>query len=278
MPRPLLLLAGLLLLSLLVGPPSRAISKEAAATNAGTDEASTDEASTELPPVGDVLDVGPLAAELARRVEELGTHAADDEAFDEASEMKWNKACGVVACIGQALSQHPEGHKTPGDKLAIRDTALALAEAGDAEEARGLLDPLREALTVPGIEYVDSPDAAEPEGVDWYSMIESYYLMQEINDRNAAIVKVMRRPKGTDEEAANAAVMALLCYPMHAQAEDYVEEEDLPGYYGLTIANMRQAGDIVDAVLAKDRKAVKTTVLAAQQSCKACHQQYRDGE
>ena len=133
-------------------------------------------------------------------------------------------------------------------------------------------------MTAPGTEYVDSPDAAEPEGTDWYSLIESYYLMQEINDRNAAIVKVMRRPKGTAEEAANAAVIALLCYPMHAQAEDYVEEADLPGYRALTVQNLTQAGDIVEAVLAKDRKAVKTTVLACQQSCKSCHQQYRDGE
>ena len=277
---PRLLLAAVLT----VGPTSLllpAAADETQTAETATAEPAAAQSAAEqaaLPPVGEALSVKALEAELIKRVEELGTHVADEEAFEAASEMKWNKACGVIACIGQALSQHPEGHTAKGDKLAIRDAALALAEAGDAEEAKGLLDPLGEAMTVPGTVYVDSPDAAEPSGDDWYSLIESYYLMQEINDRNAALVKIMRRPRGTAEEAANAAVMALLCYPMHAQAEDYVEEEDLAGYRMLTVENLTAAGELAETILKRDRRGVKAGVLATQKSCQQCHKQYRDGE
>ena len=274
-----LLAAGLVAAGL--GPLVAPAADETATLEQPTAEAAALDApasGTELPPVEETLNAEALAAELKVRVEELAKHAASDDAFEEASDMKWAKATGVIACIGQALAMHPQGASLAGDKLAIRDAALALYEAGDAAEARELIDPLREAMAVPGAANVDSPDAAEPDGVDWYSLIESYYLMQEINDRNAALVKAMRRPRGTMEEAANAAVMALLCYPMYAQGEDYVDESDLPGYYELTVANMRQAGDITEALLAKDRRAVKTATLAAQESCQACHKKYRDGE
>ena len=223
------------------------------------------------------LPVEPLAAELTDRVAELKKLAADDDAFEKASDLAWPSATGVLACLGQALAMHPNGTEAPGDKLAIRDVALTLYDAADAEEARGLLDTLDEAVAAPGATYVDSPDAAEPEGVDWYSLIDSYSLMEEINTRQSKIVRVMRRPRGKADEAAHAAVIALLCYPMHAQAEDYVDPVDVPDYQRLAAEYQSEVVKMSEAILKKDKRALAKSLETSRQSCNQCHEKYRDG-
>ena len=234
--------------------------------------------SAQVPPIAEVVAAGPLGTELKDRVEELNKLAESEDSFDEASEMAWPSACGVIACIGQALSIHPQGATVPGDKLAIRDAAMELTYAGDLEEAKQLLDILNEAVAATAVDNPDSEDAAEPADLDWYSLIESYYLMEEINTRNSKLVRVSRRPRGKPEEAAHAAVIALLCYPMHAQAEDYVGDDDLGDYQTLAVQYQRQVGAMADAVLAKDGAAVKSAMLESTQTCNTCHQKYRDGE
>ena len=234
--------------------------------------------SAQTPAIADVIPVAPLGVELTDRLEELRKHAESEEAFEKAADQKWGSACGVLACIGQALSLHPQGSEVSGDKLAIRDAAMELAVCGDAEEARQYLDILAEAIDAPGAVNPDSSDAAEPDGVDWYSLIDSYSLMEEINTRNSKLVRVSRRPRGKPEEAAHAAVIALLCYPMHAQAEDYVGDDDLGDYQTLAVQYQSQVSEMAAAVSAKDGPLVKEKLTASTQTCNQCHEKYRDGE
>ena len=222
-------------------------------------------------PIETVADVDVLVVEADDRIAELDKLLANEESFEKATELALPSAAGVLACIGHAVAQHPDGKDAGMNALALRDAALELSEAGDLDEAKAAVASIKEARGGGG-------EGGELEDATWYDLIPSYELMEEINTRNSKLVRVSRRPRGKPEEVAHAAVIALLCLPMHAQGEDYVDEEDLADYRALTLKYLKETADLGAAVKAKDGPKVKELLLASKQSCDTCHKKYRDGE
>ena len=225
-----------------------------------------------LPPVGSVVDVDVLVVETDDRIEELDKLLKDNTSFEKGSELALPTAAGVLAVIGQAIARHPDRSKAGFSGTALRDAALKLAESGSLEDAQKALVGVQAARGGGG-------DGGAVDDAAWYDLIPSYELMEEINTRNSRLVRVSRRPRGKPEEAAHAAVIALLCYPMHAQGEDYVlDDADLPDYRGLVIKYQREVADLGRAVRAKNGAEVKRLLLASKETCDHCHKVYRDGE
>ena len=223
-------------------------------------------------PIESVAEMGVLLTEADDRIGELDKLLADEAAFEKAGEMALPSAAGVLACIGQFVALHPEGAKSGVNGTALRDAAMELAEAGDLDEAKAAKEKVAAARGGEG-------EGGAVEDATWYDLIPSYYLMEEINTRNSKLVRVSRRPRGKPEEAAHAAVIALLCLPMHAQAEDYVlEDADLPDYQGLALKYQDEVAAMARAVTAKDGPEVKRLLLASKKTCDQCHTKYRDGE
>ena len=229
-------------------------------------------AAAELPvPIESIADVDTLVFEADDRIKELGKLLADEESYEKSTELALPSAAGVLACIGQAVAIHPDGPSAGFNGTALRDAALSLAESGDLEEARAATEAI---VTARGGEG----EGGAVDDVTWYDLIASYELMEEINTRNSKLVRVSRRPRGKPAEVAHAAVISLLCLPMHAQGEDYVDEEDLPDYQALVVKYLREVADLGKAVKAKDGDEVKRLLLASKESCDHCHKVYRDGE
>lgn len=222
-------------------------------------------------PIETVAKVPVLVVEVDSRLAELDTLLKDSESYEKGKELAIPSAAGVLACIGHAVAQHPEKANAGLAPLKLRDAALELAEAGDLDDARKALAKLKEARTT-------AEDAGDLAAQTWYDLIASYELMEEINTRNSKLVRVSRRPRGKPEEQAHAAVIALLCLPMHAQGEDYVDEDQLPDYQALTLRYLKESSEMSAAVEAKDGDAVKRLLVASKKTCDECHKTYRDGE
>lgn len=225
------------------------------------------------PPVAlsDVASVEVLLVEADDRIEELEKLLASEESYDEGTELAIPSAAGVLACIGHGLTLHakrPQDVNTTG----LRDAAVELYEAGDLEEAKAALVLIKDVRNGGGEESEDDDD------MSFGTLIGGYELMEEINTRTSKISRVARRPRGKPQEAAHAAVIALLCLPMHDQAEDYVEEEDVEDYQNLSLEYLNQLSQMSNAIIAKDGKTVKELLLASKQTCDQCHKKYRDGE
>lgn len=226
----------------------------------------------ELPvPMDKVAKVEVLLVEADSRIAELEKLFATDEAYDEGTDLAIPSAAGVLACIGQGLALHKDQPKDV-NCTGLRDAALAIAEAGDREEASAALAKVKEARAGKGETGDPAADIA------FGTLIGGYELMEEINTRTSNIARVSRRPRGKPEEAAHAAVIALLCLPMHDQAEDYVDESDVNDYQKLSLEYLNQLADLSNAITAKDSATVKKLLLSSKQTCDTCHKKYRDGE
>lgn len=221
-------------------------------------------------PINQVAAVDVLLVEADNRIAELEKLFASEESYDEGTELAIPSAAGVLACIGHALTLH-EDRPADVNTTGLRAAATAVYEAGDVDEARAAMALLKEARQGGG-------DKAEDEDVSFGLLIGGYELMEEINTRTSKIARVARRPRGKPDEAAHAAVIALLCLPMHDQAEDYVEEEDVPDYQKLSLEYLEQLSDMANAITKKDGAEVKRLLLASKQTCDTCHKKYRDGE
>lgn len=222
-------------------------------------------------PMDEVAKVDVLLVEADARIAELEKLFASEEAYEKGTDLAIPSAAGVLACIGQGLALHKEQPKDV-NTTGLRDAAVAVYDAGDLEEAKAALAKLKEARAGNG-----EPGEKASE-VSFGVLIGGYELMEEINTRTSKIARVARRPRGKPEEAAHAAVIALLCLPMHAQAEDYVDEDDVPDYQKLSLEYLNQLADMSSAITAKDSAAVKKLLLASKQTCDTCHKKYRDGE
>lgn len=222
-------------------------------------------------PLDKVAKVDVLLVEADDRIAELEKLFASDEAFEKGAELAIPSAVGVLACIGQGLALHKDAPKDV-NATGLRDAALAIADAGDAEEAMTALAKVKEARAGKG-----EPGEAAAD-VEFSTLIGGYELMEEINTRTSKIARVARRPRGNPDEAAHAAVIALLCLPMHDQAADYVEEENVADYQKLSLEYLEQLANLSSAITAKDTDTIKKLLLSSKQTCDTCHKKYRDGE
>ncbi len=147
---------------------------------------------------------------------------ATQEAFDESREGELRQNFGTLACLGQALAEHPGGDATVvGARL--RDAALMFTRDSDYEQARAAL-----VACIAAAEGT-ATDEAEIDH-EWNRLIGMHAMMEEINTRNAQIGRSLRRPRGDADSISNASTIAILALAMEADTHEVKDEADLPAW------------------------------------------------
>ena len=86
--------------------------------------------------VVDIASVDDLVAEINAKVELLGQQVASADAFAKTLEKKEvNQAAGVVACMAQAIVEHPDKAKAKFHAADLRDAAVMLRAAKTFDDA-----------------------------------------------------------------------------------------------------------------------------------------------
>ena len=90
-------------------------------------------------PLDQVAKVDVLLVEADDRIAELEKLFTSEEAYEKGGELAIPSAAGVLACIGQGLALHKDSPKDV-NATGLSDAALAVAEAGDLDEAKAAVD------------------------------------------------------------------------------------------------------------------------------------------
>ncbi len=101
-------------------------------------------------------------------------------------------------------------------------------------------------------------------------------MMEEINNRNAALVRVIRRPRGREGESAHASTIALLTIAMSADTHEVKDEGDVPAWQEMSDEYLTLMVQVGEAIRAEDGETARTHFDAANETCDRCHEKFRD--
>ncbi|MCA9043567.1 MAG: hypothetical protein KDA69_04555 [Planctomycetaceae bacterium] len=219
-------------------------------------------------PIEKVATVADLELEVAGQIETLEKLLGEEAKFED-NEKAIHQAIGVLACMGQAIAEHPGNKETKVQGPQLRDAALSYAEEESFQSATKALGVLKQAQageckTESKVEHA------------WDELIEMYPLMEEMNTRNAKLVRVMKRPRGKPDESLHATTLAVLAIAMLADTSPVFDDADIPKWQGWSNEYRENMMKVADAVRAKDGTTARQWFDKANIACDQCHAEIRD--
>lgn len=219
-------------------------------------------------PVEQVATMELITAELESQLEKVGDLLEDPEEFDENQE-DLAQAGGVIACVSQALVEHPDRKKSPCAGPALRDAGIELQEAADHKQAKAVLEAAQAA-------WKGKSTEVHEEAHPWDELADMYSMMEEMEDRNGGLSRSLRKPRGRLKEKLNASTNAILGLAMladHNYVEDEQQEKEWDKY---SLEYLEAMKKLVKAIGAKDRKQIEIYYKAGNHACDQCHEAFRD--
>ena len=220
--------------------------------------------------VVEIATVEDLVAEINAKVELLGQQVASAEAFAMTLEKKEvNQAAGVVACMAQAIVEHPDKAKAKFHAADLRDAAVLLRAAKTFEDATKLFAAVKNA------HVGKSAGSAKPDA-EWNKLTGLGRMMEEVNSRSASIRKSMRRLQKPEETARDCTTLAILALAMEVDTHEVKDKAQLPLWKDLSVKYRSEMIAMAKAVRAKDTAKANEHFIAANAACSQCHEQIRD--
>lgn len=215
--------------------------------------------------------VAPLADivfEVNSQVETLEKELADEAGYEENRGGQIRQSFGLLACLGQALAEHSKASESEIQGAHLRDAALKFQRKGTLAEAKTAFEAVKTAQAgkATGEAAKDHP---------WNKLINMHPMMEEINSRNSAILKVLRRPRGKESEPVHATTWAILGLAMKADTHEVKNEADLPKWHEQSDAFIAASVKLAEAIRAKDKTEGRKWFDVANESCDACHEVFQ---
>lgn len=218
----------------------------------------------------EIATVDDLVAEINAKVELLGQQVASADAFAKTLEKKEvNQAAGVVACMAQAIVEHPDKAKAKFHAADLRDAAVLLRAAKTFEDATKLFAVVKDAHAG------KSAGTAKPEA-EWNKLTGLGRMMEEVNGRSATIRRGLRRLQKPDETARDCTTLAILALAMEVDTHEVKDPAQLPLWKELSVKYRSEMIAMAKAVQAKDSAKATEHFTAANEACNKCHEQIRD--
>lgn len=220
--------------------------------------------------VVEIASVEDLVAEVNAKVELLGQQIASADAFAKTVEKREvNQAAGVLACMAQAIVEHPDKAKAKFHAADLRDAAVLLRPAKTFDDAAKLFAAVKDAHAG------KSAGTAKPEA-EWNKLTGLGRMMEEINGRSANIRKGLRRLTKPDETARECATLAILALAMEIDTHEVKDPAQLPLWKELSVKYRSEMIAMSKAVRAKDTAKANEHFAAANAACNQCHEKIRD--
>ncbi len=216
-------------------------------------------------PIDQVAPVEDIRHEIDRVVAKLDELLATAESFEAARETEVPQNFGTLACLAQALAEHPDADMAYQGAV-LRDAALLYTPGSTYEEAQVALGAR---LSVP-----NDAETLHP----WNELVDMHAMMEEINARNAQIARILRRPQGTPDNISNASTIAILALAMEADTHTVEGETETSLWKELSAQYRNEMKAVADALRANDAAAVREHFTAANAACDRCHVEIRDVE
>lgn len=219
--------------------------------------------------IDDVATVDEIVGEIDAKIAVLQRALGAPDKFDAIKDKAVWQSFGVISVMGQALVEHSDNATAGFDGAAVRDAAMTYQRKSNYAEAQAALTEVTAARNGEGEGEADVP---------WNKLIRMHPMMEEINARNAALVRIMKRPRGRAKEIQNATTLALLALAMEADTHEVKNEADIPEYQKLAAGYRSDMISVAAAIRDKDGKTARQFFDAANEKCDACHEKWRDAE
>ncbi len=208
-----------------------------------------------------VFEVGTQVDVLTKALEN-----ADD--YEDNRPKQIRQSFGLLACLGQALAEHKNAGDSEVQGAALRDAALMFKKNSSLEDAKAALEKVKLAQAGKA-----SGDATKEH--PWNKLVNMHPMMEEINSRNGAILKVLRRPRGKESEPVHATTWAVLGLAMKADTHEVKNDADLPKWHKHADEFIHASTQLAKAIRAKDKNEGRKWFDAANKSCDACHEVFQ---
>ena len=218
----------------------------------------------------EIASVDDLVAEINAKVELLSQQVSSAEAFQKTLEKKEvNQAAGVVACMAQAIVEHPDQAKAKFHAADLRDAAVLLRAAKTFDDATKLFATVKEAHAG------KSAGTGKPEA-EWNKLTSLSRMMEEVNGRSSTIRRGLKRLQKPDETARDCTTLAILALAMEVDTHEVKDPAQLPLWKELSVKYRSEMLAMSKAVRAKDTVKATEHFTAANEACSKCHEQIRD--
>jgi len=221
--------------------------------------------------VDDVAPIGDLVYEVDAKIKLLDRNLADAEAYEKAREEDVWQAFAVLTVTGQAIAEHSHQAEAGFSGPALREAAIGFKRNTNYDDAQAMLAAVKTARAGGG-----ATDAKVD--ADWAKLIRMHPMMEEINERNAKLVSVFRRPRGRPDEPVHASTIAVLSLAMLADTHEVKNEADIPTWQEWSKDYREKMIGAANAVREKDGAAARELFDQANETCDACHEKFRDAE
>jgi hypothetical protein len=220
-------------------------------------------------PVESVATVEELDFEITRQIERLDKDLSTDATFSDQKSKGIAQAFGLLACLGQALAEHPEGSTSKVQGPALRDAALQFKRDSTFEQAGAALAQVKQAQAG---QATGEHSRLHP----WNKLLRMHPMMEEMNARSSESLKILKRPRGKPGETSPAVTWGLLAIAMKADTHEVKEADKIPRWNELSDEFRHAAVQMGAAIKAKDKEAGRAWFDKATAACDTCHGEFQD--
>ena len=209
-----------------------------------------------------------VVIEIDAQIAALAKLLDDEEGYEDNRAGQIRQSFGLLACLGQCVAEHDEAADSGIQGPALRDASLMFKRKSSLDEAKSAFENVKLAREgkATGEHAVDHP---------WNKLVNMHPMMEEMNARNSAILKVLRRPRGKPEEPVHATTWVILSLAMKADTHEVKDKADLPKWHKFSDEFREASIKLAEAIRAKDKTEGRKWFDAANTACDSCHEVFQ---
>jgi hypothetical protein len=220
-------------------------------------------------PIESVATLEELDFEITRQIERLTKDLSTEATFPDQKSKGIAQAFGLLACLGQALAEHPESTTSKVQGPALRDAALQFNSNSSFEQATAALAQMKQAQAG---QAAGEHSRLHP----WNKLIRMHPMMEEMNARSSEALKILKRPRGKAGETSPAVTWGVLAIAMKADTHEVKEADKIPRWNELSDEFRNAAVQMGAAIKAQDKTAGRAWFDKATTACDTCHGEFQE--
>ena len=216
-----------------------------------------------------VASVAELAKEAESSMERLGEYLGSPESYTSAQEERVPQAAGLLACVAEALVEHPDRKKSKIAAVALRNAAVHLAESDSFKTATAAYKAAKQAMT-------GQPAGTVHKTTGWKNLVSMDVSMKVMESRSNRLRRGLRRFRHPQRDSRHAVALVLLGRAMRAGTDDLDSPKEIAQWKKFSDDYLSATTALAIAMRNKDKAGAKKQHVRIMKSCKDCHDVFRD--
>ena len=216
-----------------------------------------------------IASVADLTKEAESNMERLAEYLGSPESYTSSREERIPQAAGVLACIAQALAEHPDRKTSKIAAAHLRDAAVRLTKSDSFDKATAAYSAAKGAMK-------GEKTGTAKTGFPWGNLVSMEASMKVMELRSNRIRRGLRRFRRPQRDSRHAITLAVLGQAMRDDTDDLDSPTEIAKWKKISDEYLAAAAALATAMRNKDRAGAKKQHARITKSCKVCHDLFRD--